>query len=352
MPETGVFLNNEFYPWSKLKTYQGHLPILQFCREWLLGMDKFTRNSSGSTGTPKAISIQRAQMLASAAATAKVLKPMAPDIILLNLHPETIGGTMSLVRAMEWNLNLQVVPPEGNPMRLLDGIHPFTICSLVPLQLHDILQDPSSIAKLNQFRVVLLGGAGIGQTLFEAIQELRPTVYHTYGMTETCSHIALRQLNGPGKQERFYPLEGVKLSLADDQTLVIDAPMAIHPSLKTNDLARLYPDFGFEILGRLDRTLISGGVKMQLDELETLFSPLFPNLSFFLYGLEDARLGQKMVLVLESPPFSTSELEKKLKELAPPYKAPKAIIFAPRFERTSSGKTDRTTTIRKWAKTN
>lgn len=352
MPETGVFLNNEFYPWSKLKTYPGDRSVLRFCRDWLLGRDKFTRHSSGSTGTPKAVSLQRAQMLASAAATAKILKPASTDHILLNLDPDSIGGTMSLVRAMEWNLNLHVVPPEGNPMRLLDEIHPFTICSLVPLQLHDILQDTASRAKLNRFRIVLLGGAGIGPTLFAAIQELRPIVFHTYGMTETCSHIALRQLNRTGKQERFYPLEGVKLSLADDQTLVIDAPMAIHPSLKTNDLARLYPDSGFEILGRLDRTLISGGVKMQLDELEMLFAPLFPELSYFLYGLEDARLGQKMVLVLESHPFSTTELEKKLKDLAPPYKAPKAIIFAPRFERTSSGKTDRITTIRKWAKTN
>ncbi|MHB1278442.1 MAG: AMP-binding protein [Bacteroidia bacterium] len=352
MPETGIFLNNKFYPWAKLIPYQGDSSILQFCCDWLRGKEEFTRYSSGSTGTPKAIHIKRTHMVASAAATAKVLKPRASDQILLNLDPETIGGTMSLVRAMEWNLSLHVVPREGNPMRLLKDKHSFTLCSLVPLQLHDILQDPASITKLNQFRVVLLGGAAIDQTLFTAIQELRPLVYHTYGMTETCSHIALRQLNGTGKQERFFPLEGVSLQLSDDQTLLIDAPMAIHPSLKTNDLARLYPDQSFEILGRLDRTLISGGLKMQLDELETLFSPLFPDLSFFLHGLDDARLGQKMVLVLESPPFSTTELEKKLRDLAPPYKAPKAIIFAPRFERTSSGKTDRITTIRKWAKTN
>lgn len=352
MPETGIFLNNEFYPWSKLKTYPGESSILQFCRDWLQGMDEFTRISSGSTGAPKAIRIKRVQMLASAAATAKILKPASSDHILLNLDPEAIGGTMSLVRAMEWNLNLHVVPPEGNPMRLIDAIHPFTICSLVPLQLHDILQDPASIAKLNQFRIILLGGAALDGSLFQAIQDLRPLVYHSYGMTETCSHIGLRQLNGPGKQERFHPLEGVTLDLSEEQTLLIDAPMAIHPSLKTNDLAKLYPDQSFEIMGRLDRTLISGGVKMQLDELETLFSPLFPGLSFFLYGFEDPRLGQKMVLILEAEPFETTELEKKLRKLAPEYKAPKAIIFAPRFERTLTGKTDRINTIKKWAKTN
>ncbi|HCS21113.1 MAG TPA: O-succinylbenzoic acid--CoA ligase [Bacteroidetes bacterium] len=352
MPEKGLFLNFDFYPWTKLKNYQGDVSVLQFCRDWLLGMDAFMRYSSGSTGTPKAISIHRKQMLASVAATAKILKPSSTDQILLNLNPDTIGGTMSLVRAMEWGLNIHVFPADGNPMIPLDHIHPFTLCSLVPLQLHDILKDPESIAKLNQFRVVLLGGAAIDHALFAAIQELRPIVYHTYGMTETCSHIALRQLNGEEKQERFHPLEGVSLRLAEDRTLLIDAPMAIHTSLKTNDLARIYSDQSFEIIGRLDRTLISGGVKMQLDELEALFSPLFPDLSFFLYGLEDARLGQKMVLVLESEPFSTPELEKKLKELAPAYKAPKAIIFAPRFERTLTGKTDRINTIRKWAKTN
>lgn len=351
MPETGIFLNNEFYPWSLLASYQGEVSVLKFCRDWLKGTEEFIRFSSGSTGTPKAIGIKRAQMTASAAATAKILKPAPSDQILLNLNPESIGGTMSLVRAMEWNINLHVLAPEGNPMRLLNDIHPLTICSLVPLQLHDILQDASSIHKLNQFRVIILGGAAIDDALFRAIQELRPVVYHSYGMTETCSHIALRQLNGPGKQERFFPLEGVKLHLAEDQTLVIDAPMAIHPTLKTNDLATLYPDQSFELRGRLDRTLISGGIKIQLDELETLFSPLFPGTSFFLYGMDDARLGQKMVLLIESEPFSIHELENKLKSLAPPYKVPKAIIFAPRFEHTASGKIDRVNTIRKWAKT-
>lgn len=291
-------------------------------------------------------------MSASAAATGKVLLPGPADTILLSLSPETIGGTMSLVRAMEWNLNLRVVPPEADPLRLLDEDHVCTICSLVPLQLNDILAHPGSAAKLQQFRIVLLGGAAINDHLFSSIQQLSPLVFHTYGMTETCSHIALRQLNGHEKQEHFYPLEGVTLDLSEDQTLLIYAPMAIHSPLKTNDLAILYPDHSFEIMGRLDRTLISGGVKLQLDILENLFSPVLNGTAFFLYGMDDARLGQKMVLVLESEPFVTAELEKKLKNLAPAYKAPKAIIFAPRFERTSSGKTDRINTIRKWAKTN
>lgn len=287
----------------------------------------------------------------SAAATSRLLQPKASDQILLSLNPTTIGGTMMLVRAMEWNLNLHVVPAKGNPMDLLGENHSCTIISLVPLQLHDLLKHPLSLAKLNRFRVVLLGGAAIDLMLHDAIQELIPIVYHTYGMTETCSHIALRQLNGTGKQARFYPMLGVNIALSEEQTLVIDAPMAIHSPLVTNDLAKIFPDHSFEILGRTDHTLISGGIKIQLDEMERLFAPLFAQTPFFLYGMKDPRLGQKLVLVLESEPFATGPIEKELKEMAPEYKAPKEIIFAPRFERTKSGKTDRINTIRKWVKT-
>lgn len=351
MPETGLYYQDSFLPWSALRSYNGEDPLLLFCRDWLTGRASFTFFTSGSSGKPKAIEIHRNLMVASAKATATVLKPQKDDVFLLSLNPKTIGGAMILVRAMEWNISVYHLPAEGNPLQNLPSNHPCTLCSLVPLQVHDIFQEPESFNILQKFRAVLLGGAALNQNLLDGIESLQPSMYHTYGMTETCSHIALRQLNGINKQEHFHPLPGVKLSLDKDDTLVIDAPTAIENPLKTNDIAHIFPDGSFEILGRADRTLISGGIKIQLDEMEKLFANALDK-PFFLYGLADERLGEKLVLFIESEPFPTHELEQNLRRISPEYKAPKAIIFVPRFARTASGKIDRINTSQQWARIN
>lgn len=352
MPKPGITLNATFYSYDSLLEYSGEEEVLLFCRQWLQGTESFEVFTSGSTGTPKSITLSRKQMLASAAASRLVLKPEEDEHILLSLSPSSIGGKMSLVRAMEWQVPITVIPPSAQPFDHLEKNHPFTLCSLVPLQLHDILKDEMAGEKLEGFRHILLGGAGIDSQLSAAIQKLSPLIYHTYGMTETCSHIALKRLNGNSPQEHFHPVPGVSVSLSEEETLQIEAESAITNPLVTNDLARINKDGSFDILGRKDRTINSGGIKIQLDEMENLFAPHLPDCPFFCAGLNDERLGQKLVLFLENEPFATHELMQVLKAAAPAYKAPKAIIFAPRFLRTATGKIDRLKTSQQWAKTN
>jgi len=352
MADTGVYFQEIFYTYEQLLQYRWEEEALQFCGDWLKGNAEFTVHTSGSTGTPKAIQLTRAKMEASALATKNRLQPNESDHILLSLNPVSIGGMMSLVRALEWKIPIHIYPPSAQPMELLSISHALTICSLVPLQLFDILKDPEAKAKLNRFRIVLLGGAALNAPLAEELQELKPVFYHSYGMTETCSHIALKQLNGTNKQAHFYPLEGVKIGLSQEETLVIDAPSAIERPLITNDLAQIHGDGSFDLLGRKDRSINSGGIKILLDEMDHYFAPLLSDYPYFCAGLEDDRLGQKLVVFIESEPFPHESLLQSLKALAPEYKAPKALIFAPRFLRTASGKIDRIKTSQQWAKTN
>ena len=65
------------------------------------------------------------------------------------------------------------------------------------------------------------------------------TVYSTYGMTETLSHVALRRLNGPEASPYYHPFPSVTLSLSPDNTLVIDAPLVCDERLVTNDVASI-----------------------------------------------------------------------------------------------------------------
>ena len=80
-------------------------------------------------------------------------------------------------------------------------------------------------------------------------------------MTETLSHVALRPLNGPEASAGYRPFEGVSLSLSARGTLVIHAPELCVSDLETNDVARLYDDGTFMIVGRADNVVNSGGRK-------------------------------------------------------------------------------------------
>lgn len=352
MLNSGLEMDGVIHPWDELKSNKHIHPILLFCRQWLNGTDSFLFHSSGSTGKPKEIHLSRKQMENSASMTRQLLRVQNDDRLLLAMNPETVGGRMVLVRAMEWDLPVSVKSVSANPMLELAENHTFTITSLVPLQLIQILEDEASLNKLNRFKKILLGGAAIDQNLDTAIQKLKPEIFHTYGMTETCSHVAAKLLNGPNRQDKFYPLPGVKLGCNDEGALWIDSPTTSARPLQTNDLVQFEEDGGFNFLGRADRTINSGGIKIQLDEIEKLSEPILAGKQYYYDGLEDEKLGQKLCLIIEGDAFDTEELHHLLKKELPPYKAPKAIIFAPRFLLTKSGKIDRINTSLQWAKTN
>lgn len=356
MPEAGIYLNTDFFPFSSLQDYSGTDSSLLFCKAWMTGVKAYRIQSSGSTGKAREIIWQREQMEWSAAATGKALGVTPSDRSLLCLSDETAGGRMVLVRAMQWNIPVEVLPPSSDPLKLLSNGHKNTLLSLVPLQLSHILENQGSVDKLQKFRTVLLGGGPLSPVLEHRLRELKPAFYHTYGMTETCSHIALRKLNRHSKSERFQPFDGITLSLSEENTLIIDSPSAVERPLVTNDLAEIAEDRSFRLLGRRDFTVISGGIKIAVEEIEDQIAPLLEaseiRRPFFLWGLKDAALGQKLVLFIEGSELQSDVLLNRIKEACPRHKAPKAIIFAPRFQYTLSGKIDRIKSAAQWEKIN
>lgn len=171
------------------------------------------------------------------------------------------------------------------------------------------------------------------------IKSLPGAVYSTYGMTETLSHIALRRLNGTAASERYYPFSSVNLSLSPENTLVIDAPLVCDGVLQTNDIARIYPDKGFIILGRKDNVINSGGIKIQAEEVEKLLRP-FISVPFVITSVPDQRLGQAVTLLIEGR-ADTEEIENRLQTILTPYCRPKYILTTDCIPQTGNGKVNR-----------
>ena len=203
---------------------------LRFAREWLAGAQSFALHTSGSTGTPKPVYLARSQMEASARATGAALGLRAGQQALVCLPTAYVAGRMMLVRGFVLGLDMQVVEPASDPFATLPPDARPDFAAFIPLQAQTLL-DTALVAPsdscyaddtarsfryrrlLEGMQAILLGGGPIDDALHKMVGQIAAPVYHTYGMTETVTHIALRRLNGPEQSDAFVPLPGVELAL-------------------------------------------------------------------------------------------------------------------------------------------
>ncbi|WP_448530638.1 AMP-binding protein [Raineya sp.] len=348
------------YSWSKQDcfhfTKDENLPhwisqILEFCKDWLSEKEIFSFQTSGSTGTPKTIQASRKQLRASVALTQKAFQLQGGEVTLLCLPAEFIAGKMMLIRAMElaWHIILQ--EPQSNPLQNLELSRKIDFAAFVPFQMQSILeQTPEKINRLFHKRsTIILGGASLANSLEKSIEKLKIPIFHTYGMTETLSHIAIRALNGKEKSDFFQVLEGVKVRLDKRGCLCITSPTTDFQEIITNDIAEILPNDTFRIIGRMDNVINSGGVKIQLEMVEKIVEKVFEaeniHNRFFCTGIPDEKLGQKLVLCVENACWNVEKEEKILNKIAQlttnKYYVPKSILYKSRFEQTATGKIKR-----------
>lgn len=337
----GIFISGVYFSFQDIASgvvSEAH-PVLQICRDWLQGKTYFELQTSGSTGVAKKILVSKEQLLASAKSTAEALEIQQKDSIYLCLSHESVGGFMQLIRAMVWQIDITLVSPASNPF-VENTPKSETLISLVPLQLFHLFQNTESVHLLNNFRCVLLGGAAIHPSLFDTIINLKPTVYHTYGMTETCSHIALKRLNHRPDMA-FIPLKGIEIGVSSENCLWIKGKVTGNVRVQTTDIAAIQADGSFEILGRKDDFINSGGIKINRIELEEKLQSLFPDEMFFFDKVSDVEFGERLILIVQQSNLSTEDWKLACKKHLPKYHQPKQIFTVDAFELTKSGKIDR-----------
>lgn len=212
-----------------------------------------------------------------------------------------IAGKMMVVRSLYAGLDLEVREPSGHPLAG-GGDTPLRFAAMIPMQVYNTLRVPEERKRLERTDILIIGGGAIDAALEREIRKMPNRVYSTYGMTETLSHIALRRLNGPEASPYYHPFPSVTLSLSPDNTLVIDAPLVCDGRLVTNDVARLLPDGSFAILGRKDNIINSGGIKIQIEEVEErLRAGLGDESDFAVTAVPDEKFGEALTLLLASP---------------------------------------------------
>lgn len=322
---------------------------VDFCQQWVKGQDNFTINTSGSTGTPKPINISRNQMEASAKMTIQALSLQPEDNALICLNTSYIAGKMMLVRGMVGKLNMYVIEPSSNPLTEIPQNLQIDFMAVVPLQLETMIDSREpGINQLNKIKAVIVGGAPISLALAEKIKTLKCPIYATYGMTETVSHIALKNMNGAGMSDYFKTFDDVQIGLDSRGCLTINSVLTNHQTIITNDMVDIVDDNTFEWLGRADHVINSGGLKIHPEQLENKIRPLLDqqgiNCNLIIVGIPDESLGEKVVLILETKAMTSNviqSIKSVFKEGLPPYHLPKEIYQLGKFVYTETGKVKR-----------
>jgi o-succinylbenzoate---CoA ligase len=305
-----------------------------FLNEWFSDSDFVLVLTSGSTGEPKPIELPKSVMLKSAGRTIQYFGLEKNDRLLLGLPCRYIAGKMMVVRAIVGQMNLIAVDPTTDFDFL--GQEKFDFGATVPNQVFKLLEQPSGIEKLQNIRNLLIGGSAISGELDRRISTLSNRIVLTYGMTETASHIAIRELSGNRRSDFYHCLPGISVSLSETGCLQIHLTEFAGP-LHTNDLAELQSDTSFRILGRADSVIISGGIKYSPEALEKKLEP-FIGERFAISSVPDEKMGEKLALVIEGKPYETNLLIQKIDSFLTAFERPKVICFLEHFPTTVSGK--------------
>jgi len=367
----GFTLNGNYYAkkWilqyylnlSRERLTENELKTVKFGGQWLSGAQEFIIQTSGSTGKPKPIRLTRSQMTLSARITGDALNLKKGDRAFVCLSPTSIGGIMMLVRGFVLDLELTIVEPTMNPFDLsglendaqYEYTKPFDFAAFVPLQLQAILSlGPRYLSLLNRMKAILVGGAPVSLDLLKQLQMVDAPVFHTFGMTETASHIALRRLNGPEPLESYDVLPTVEIGEDAKGCLTIMSPLTNNQLIVTNDLVEVKSEKIFIWLGRIDNVINTGGVKVRVEKVEKVIEQAlyeidngtWANREFFVGPMPDDKYGQVVSAIFEGPEFSTKTQNNLLKTLSnklSKFEIPRRFCFVDLFIRTSNGKIDR-----------
>ena len=274
-------------------------------------------------------------MKASAQMTGEYFGFEENQSVLLCLPANFIAGKMMLVRALTWRLKIDAIEPK---LQLSVPNKNYYFAAMTPPQIEGSFKSVSKIEK------ILLGGAPVSKTLESQLNSLNPLFFVSYGMTETLSHVAVRNIQ-EDEPNTYLGLSNVSFTHHKENQLVIHAPNLLEEPLPTTDCVELISKNKFRWLGRADFVINSGGLKISPEEIEGQISSIVKN-PFFVHGKEDSKWGMVPILIIESTPFDPRELLEEIQMHTSKNKAPKEVYFLDKFVLTQNGKLNRLATFK------
>lgn len=305
----------------------------EFIQEWRDHSETIVCQTSGSTGEPQKIKLPKSEVEKSALRTNRFFNLGKRAHFHSCISPDFIGGKMMAVRADRCEAKLTYERPSNRPLKDFND-NCIDLLAIVPSQMIYILDHRD---EMPQIKNIIIGGAPIPPELRKRIAASGYNAWETYGMTETCSHIALRKIQH--SRNGFTVLDGINISRSASGCLNIS--LNGWKTIETNDLVEIYSDGTFEILGRSDFMIITGGKKanpMQIEmELEAEFE-----CEILVTSEPDEKWGERIIYIFEDfeKPVIDEDILAFSKKKFEPHCLPKEIRHM-HIPRTANGKKSR-----------
>ena len=312
--------------------------------------------TSGSSGKPKRVTLSREALLASA--NAAQIRLGGPGQWLLALPINFVAGANVLIRSLVADtqpvlMNTSVpftAEAFARSASLMTGGRRYA--SLVPTQLARIasaINDPFSpsgqndflLAQLRKFDAILVGGQAPQDDVIERLTDLGVKIIVTYGMTETCG----------GCVYDGVPLDGVTIDLVGSRIEISGKVLAteiaddsgvqqIGDRFITSDLGEFDETGALRILGRIDRVIVSGGLKISLDRVEELARSVPGVAELAASAIADKEWGQRVGIVYLGSPEVADEIALALANDLGPAGKPIRVVRTDGVPKLPSGKHD------------
>ena len=298
--------------------------------------------TSGSAGTPKAALLTYGNHYYSAYGANLNVRLQSADCWLLSLPLYHVGGLGILFRCIQSGAAVALMD-RGESLADALASFPVTHLSVVPTQLHRLLQAGVPDAVRARLKAVVVGGAPAAPALLQAAQAAGWPVMPSYGLTEMNAQVTAAPLHAPagklGTAGRV--LRYRQLRVADDgeillrgETLfagyvdagVVERPVDAEGWFATGDVGRLDEDGFLTVLGRKDDRFISGGENVAPEEIERALLVLPGVRQALVVPVADAEYGQRPVAFVDgADDLDAGALRAALRSVLPAYMLPVAF---------------------------
>lgn len=318
--------------------------------------------TSGTTGTPKAITVTFGNLLWSTAASSYRLGYRIADCWLHCMPLHHIGGLALLFRSLIFGFSLCMRSRfDQHEVRNFMERGLVTHAALVPTMLVRLLDAGLDLtAPGQQFRTVLAGGAKVAESLRSTCRERGLDVVASYGMTESCSHIATERpgrasSTGEGPALRHVGIQirngdGEQLPAGHQGTIWLKGPqLSLSCDLdsqgwfRTGDWGLLDDSGSVHVLDRQDGMFVSGGENVSSRHVAEHLMALPEIEGAWVTGVPDREWGHRVVAVMQPSANRVPDehaLRRRLRNGLAAHEVPKQFVWVESLPRTELGKVD------------
>jgi len=324
--------------------------------------------SSGSAGPSRGVRLTWRNLYASALGTASVIACDESDCWLAVLPFYHVGGILIPFRTALAGCNALIMD-RFDPQAIIAAAAAGRLgyLSVVPTMLTEVISADAS-NDLRHVKGIILGGAACPKRLRDEITARRLPVLTTYGMTETTSMVTLLppadgpdKLHTAGKALPYRELDIVdalgepvppgqpgRIMVRGEAVFsryldIPQSPLTQDGWFDTGDDGLLDDEGYLTVIGRADSVIMSGGEKIDLNEIERSINMLDGVSGVVVMGIPDVKWGTRPVAFVElsDPQVTTRAFKEALAPRLPKIMIPDHIVIVDRLPLTGTGKYDR-----------